>query len=361
MTAADRRFMEECFRLARKGAGRVSPNPLVGAVIVRGGRVVARGYHRAFGGPHAEIECLRRARGDLHAATLYVNLEPCAHHGKTPPCTDAILAAGIRRVVVGMPDPNPLVAGRGVRRLRRAGVRVTTGVLEAEARELNRMFSRHIAARRPYVNVKIAQSLDGYIAPRDGIPRWISDGPSRRLVRQWRSEYDAVLVGAGTILADDPRLTTRLEGRRDPAAVILDGQFRTPERAKVFRARRRVILCVSSRVAAKKVRKAVRLERKGVTILQFAGRSGMLSLAAVLHALYREGIGSVLVEGGGEVFAEFLRSGLIDELNVFVAPLLLGEGVPVVSGARRKGRVWHPARAEVRRVGRDMLIQGFAE
>ena len=194
------RFMSECLLLAELGKGQVSPNPLVGAVLVRDGRVVARGYHQRCGGPHAEMNCLAHYTGDVRSATMYVSLEPCSHHGKTPPCADMLSGSGLRHVVVGMKDPNPLVSGRGIERLRNAGVEVTVGVLEREARELNRVFVTHIRAKRPYVHVKIAQSMDGFIASPNARRRWISSAASRALVHRWRAEYDAVLVGAGTVI-----------------------------------------------------------------------------------------------------------------------------------------------------------------
>ncbi|HEX4406631.1 MAG TPA: bifunctional diaminohydroxyphosphoribosylaminopyrimidine deaminase/5-amino-6-(5-phosphoribosylamino)uracil reductase RibD, partial [Polyangia bacterium] len=239
-SAADDRFMRRALVLAARGRGATRPNPMVGAVVARGGRILAEGFHRRVGGPHAEVNALARlSPGAARGATLYVNLEPCCHTGRTGPCTEAILAAGIARVVVGMRDPNPLVDGRGVARLRRAGVRVDLGCLEAESRALNRAFAIWVRERRPLVTLKAAASLDGFIA--DGRPRkrrapaWIT-GPEARLVaHELRAAHDAVLVGSGTVLADDPHLTVRLPGAKEaPTRVVLDGRLRTPPKAKVL-------------------------------------------------------------------------------------------------------------------------------
>ena len=353
------RFMAMCLALAEKGKGRVSPNPLVGAALVRDGRVIARGYHRRFGSPHAEAECIRRARGSLRNATLYVNLEPCVHHGKTPPCVDLIVASGIRRVVAGMQDPNPIVAGRGIRKLRRNGIRVTVGVLREEAESLNRRFIRHITRRRPYVHVKIAQSLDGMIARR-GVKRGvISSRRSRELVHRWRAEYDAVMVGGSTIRTDDPRLTVRLAHGRDPAVIILDGRLSVPSHATVFRAgrERSVYLCATRRAIDAKKSKALRLEELGVQLIAFPERNSRIPLRHVFAELYKRNIASILVEGGRDVFSQVLRDGPLDELSIFVSPKLIGDGVPSVAfpgkAVTRKMRL---GRVSSRPSGNDLLL-----
>lgn len=329
---------------------------MVGAVLARDDRIVGRGYHSRFGGSHAEIQCIRNARGRVAGATLYVNLEPCSHYGQTPPCVDAIIAARIRNVVVAMVDPNPLVAGRGIRKLRSAGVTVSTGTLKDEAAELNRFFLHHVVRRSPYVHVKIAESVDGMIAPHRGASRWLTSRASKKLVHQWRAEHDAVLVGAGTIIADNPRLTTRLVRGRDPAVVILDGALRVPLNAKVFTAghRRRVIVCTSMRAVKEHETRARRLAKLGVFVLPVASGGYSLSLRLVLRMLYKLKIGSVLVEGGQLVFTSFLREGLADEVSVFVAPVVLGNGVPALkSGLPGTLAGDSPA---IRRVGRDILF-----
>lgn len=355
------RYMRECFALARRGTGRVSPNPRVGAVLVRGGKIVSRGWHRRFGGAHAEVECLRMYKGQMKGATLYVNLEPCAHHGKTPPCTDLILARGVPSVVVAMADPNPLVRGRGLRALRAAGVRVTAGVLEEEALQLNRDFVTHVTRSRPYVHVKIAQTMDGRIARKGGGFEWISSPPSRRLVHEWRARFDAVLVGAGTVRADDPRLNVRLARGRDPHVVILDGALSVSPKANVLTAgkRRTVFVCTSSSAVRRLQAKAAALVARGAVIIAVGGTSQRIVLDEVLQALYLQGIGSILVEGGSHVFGEFLSSGLVDELSVFVAPAFAGGGVPVVAEGSGPFAMDQLRLEMPERVGDDLLIRAL--
>jgi diaminohydroxyphosphoribosylaminopyrimidine deaminase/5-amino-6-(5-phosphoribosylamino)uracil reductase len=354
--------MTECLRLAEKGRGFVSPNPMVGAVLVKQGRIVARGFHRRFGGPHAEVECIRSYDGTLRGATLYVNLEPCSHHGKTPPCTDLIINSGIRKVVVGMKDPNPLVAGNGLRRLRRAGVRVISGVLEQEARELNRVFVTHITRRRPFVHVKVAQSLDGKIALERGSPVWITGKEARKLVHQWRAEHDAILVGANTIRVDDPFLTVRLARGRNPAAVILDGDLSISLRARVLKTarQRNVIIIANEKVVRRRIRKMKELTSQGVLVLPLLSKSNHLSLNIILRKLYRLNIGSLLVEGGSNVFTQFLEGDNIDLLSVFLAPAFMGKGVPAIDQMYHSHRypIWMSnCRASSRSVGKDTLLQ----
>lgn len=327
MTKGAGNFMRECLLLALRGAGRVSPNPMVGALLVKGTKVVSWGWHHEFGGTHAEVDCLRRAHGGARGATLYVNLEPCSHHGKTPPCTEALIDAGIRHVVIAMRDPNPLVSGCGVKRLRGAGIEVVEGILKDEARFLNRFFCTHILSGRPYVHVKVAESLDGRIT--GGNSRWITSLPSRRLVHRWRAMHDAVLVGAGTVLADRPSLTVRLVRGRNPHVVILDGELRLGAEECRFagRSRRRIILCTSSEAVRRHGARARALARDGVELLAFPSRRGVLDLDLVLAELYNTGIGSILVEGGAGVNARLSEAGLIDEFSSFIAPAIHGGGL----------------------------------
>ena len=353
--------MRDCFRIAERGKGFVSPNPLVGAVLTKGSRVLARGFHRSFGGPHAEIDCIRRARGETAGATLHVNLEPCTHYGKTPPCVDEIVRAGIREVYVAISDPNPLVSGRGIRKLRAAGVTVHVGLLGDEARKLNRVFVKHMTLRRPYIHVKIAQSLDGKIAAPGHTRRWITSRTSRALVHSWRAETDAVLVGAGTVRYDDPRLTTHRSGGRDPQVVILDGRLKLPLKAHVLRSasHRRVIVCTSIRAARARRHAVKRLRASGVLVLPFRGDGDAIPLRKVLRRLYRLAIGSVMVEGGKGVFTQFLREGLVDELSLFIAPRTLGRGVSVVDGGVTLQALFARGAFTARSVGGDLLVTGI--
>ncbi len=321
-TPRDRRFMSLALEQARRGVGRTSPNPPVGAVIVRGGRVAGVGSHRRAGEPHAEVDALRRARARARGATLYVTLEPCDHHGRTPPCTEAIVRAGIRRVVVGTTDPNPVTDGRGLARLRRAGVQVTTGVLRAEAQRLIEPFSSAMRRRRPLVVAKIAQSLDGKIATATGASRWITSAASRRAAHALRAQADAILVGIRTVLADDPRLTVRgVAHRRDrPLKVILDSQLRLPPAARCLATPPGALVATTS---ADPQRRAA-LEARGAEVLVFPPEAGRVPMRRLLETLAARGIHSVLLEGGGELLAGALAEGLVDRVVWFVAPILIG-------------------------------------
>jgi diaminohydroxyphosphoribosylaminopyrimidine deaminase / 5-amino-6-(5-phosphoribosylamino)uracil reductase len=294
---------------------------------------------------------------------LFVNLEPCSYHGKTPPCVDLILRAGIRRVHVAMVDPNPLVSGAGIRRLRAAGINVTVGLLKDEALLLNRAFVHNMKTLLPYVHVKVAQSLDGFIAADRPSSRWITGERSRRLVHAMRASYDAVLVGAGTIIADDPLLDVRLVAGRNPRVVILDGKLRVPPAAKVFKTarRREIVLCTSRSAARRELRKVRRLKANGVNVLTFGSSSGDLPLRVVLRKLFELNIGSILVEGGAQVFSSFVRERLVQEMTLFIAPRLLGAGTPAFDGTVHGiERLLLKGRRTVAHVGDDIMIHSIA-
>ncbi len=353
---ADReRFMRLALREARRGLGRTSPNPAVGAVIVKAGRVVGRGHHARAGAPHAEVVALRAAGARARGADLYTTLEPCDHFGRTPPCSLAILDAGVRRVFSGSSDPNPQVDGRGIRRLREAGVEVETGLLRAECDALLEPWARFITTGRPHVTLKVASTLDGRIATRSGDSRWVTGVEARAMVHRLRDAADAVLVGSGTARADDPRLTTRLPGGKgkDPLRVVLDSRLRLPRDLRLFRQRSAaptLVAHVSGKPPARPPR--------GVEYLRCRSRRGRVDLADLLRRLGRRGVTSVLVEGGGEVAASLLADGLVDRLHLFVAPRLAGGGISWMPGpgpGRMKDAIPLVDLA-VRRVGRDLLV-----
>ena len=358
----DERFMAEALRLARRGEGWVSPNPMVGAVLVRDGELVARGYHRRFGGPHAEVEALERFAGHARDATLYVTLEPCCHHGKTPPCTERILGQGVRKVVVGITDPNPQVAGRGIQRLRDGGVEVRVGCLEDECRVLNRTFFHWMEHGRPWVTLKWAQSLDGRIATSTGHSQWISSEASRRIAHRLRATHDAVLVGIETVLRDDPQLTVRHVRGRDPLRVVLDSRLRVPLHARVLeRSSSDHGVWVATRGSGS-LTKVSALEASGIRVVQCPrGPDNGVDLAYLLGELGRSGISSLLVEGGGTVHTAFLRSGTARRLVCFVGPMLLGKGVDAVGalGISSVHEALRFASWRVRRVGGDMVVDAL--
>ncbi len=368
-TEPDRRHMAEALALAERARGQTRPNPVVGAVVVRGGRVLARGFHRRAGLPHAEVEALTQLDFRAKGATLYVTLEPCCHTGRTGPCTEAILRAGVKRVVVGCCDENPLVSGRGVRRLRDAGVQVDVGCRENECRGQNRAFFRWIRARRPWVTLKVAATLDGFIGDRQEkhrgpATRWITGEPARDLAHRLRAQHDAVLVGVGTVLADDPQLTVRRAGKRpaEPLRVVLDGHLRTPPKAKLLSVGTRAPVVVGAltrgRVSpALRARRSV-LEAAGAEVVLLpADVRGRIRLPGLLSALGEREIQSLLVEGGSRVHGAFVAARLVDSVATFFAPRLVGSGVPIVEGA---GLDWrHPIKLgplAVQAVGDDILV-----
>lgn len=318
--------MQRSLDLAARGLGRVHPNPLVGCVVVNKGRVVGEGYHRNFGGAHAEVNALRKAGSKAKGATLYVNLEPCDHHGKTPPCTEAIINSGVHCVVAAMKDPNPLVSGKGFDRLRKAGVRVEIGVLKKEAEFINERFSSIFQTGRPFVGLKIAQSLDGYTADVHGKSKWITSRESRAVGHRLRMEYEAVLVGAGTVVADDPELTVRFRKGRNPIRIIIDGRLHVSPRSRVFNTRAaRTILITSLSSLRTKKRKSMLFARKGVEVIAIKGGT-WIEPGTILSVLGKYGISSILVEGGSKTSSTFLQSGFVRRIHCFVAPLILGGG-----------------------------------
>ncbi|MFQ5849393.1 MAG: bifunctional diaminohydroxyphosphoribosylaminopyrimidine deaminase/5-amino-6-(5-phosphoribosylamino)uracil reductase RibD [Candidatus Binatia bacterium] len=357
----DEHYMRLALRLALKGAGRTSPNPLVGAVLVRGGRIVGTGYHQRPGGDHAEIAALKRAGKLARGATLYLNLEPCDHQGMTPPCTLSLIQSGVERVEAGMVDPNPLVSGRGVRRLRQAGIHVHIGLLEKECRRLNEGFIKFITRRVPFVILKLAASMDGRIATSRGDSRWITAEVARRYVHRLRNQVDAVLVGVGTVIADDPRLTCRLAGGRDPWRVILDGHLRIPLTARLLHQRgpARTVVVAGTRVSAKKV-KAV--EACGAQVWRFPLHGGGIPFPSILKRLAEMGFLSIMIEGGGTTAARALVEGVVDRVLFFYAPKIIGgDGRRMIEalGIEKISHCKNIKDVEIKRFGEDLLVSGY--
>ncbi len=358
--------MRQALAQARRASGATWPNPPVGAVVFRGDRVLGRGRTRPAGGPHAEVLALeqarRRAPSALRGATLAVTLEPCCHQGRTGPCTDAILDAGIARVLVGHRDPHPAVAGRGLRRLRARGLRVEVGVLEAACREQHRGFLARVGRGRPFVSLKLAATLDGRIATARGESRWITGDAARERVHALRARSDAIWVGSGTARADDPALTARRGGRvvHRPGRLLSDARLRVPAASALYRDTADQPTWVLSSRAAPAARRRT-LEARGVRLLAVRTRGGHVDPAAALDRLGREGLGEVLVEGGGVLAAALLRAGLVDELHWFAAPALLGgdarPGVGPLQVAALAGRV-RLRDPVVSRLGDDVYVRG---
>ena len=326
--------MAVALRLAERGLGRTWPNPAVGCVVVRHGRIVGRGWTQPGGRPHAEVEALRRAGAQALGATAYISLEPCAHYGQTPPCTMALLHAGIRRAVIALADPDPRVDGRGTDQLRQAGVEVALGVGHDEAAQLNAGFFLRVRAGRPLVTLKLATSLDGRIATRAGASRWITGEAARRRAHQLRATHDAIVIGSGTALADDPMLTCGLPGldERSPVRVVLDGRLRLPPTSRLATTARDVPTWVVTRAGADARRRAA-LERCGVEVLAVPTAVGSSpAIEQALAALAARGLTRVLAEGGGMIAAALLRARLVDRLVWFQAPLVIGgDGLAAVA------------------------------
>lgn len=317
--------MGEAIALARRGEGFVEPNPMVGCILVRREKVVGRGWHRRFGGPHAEIEALRDAGQGARGAIAYVTLEPCCHWGKTPPCVDALIEAGIARVVAGAIDPNPKVAGKGLRRLRATGLKTAVGLMREEAQELIAPFTRVQRDKRPYFILKWAQSIDGRIATRSGDSKWISSGKSRREVHELRARVDGIAVGVATVLADDPELTARdVETRRVATRVVLDPRLRTPMKSKLVRTANAIPTLIVTSTAMSTSAEARRFESRGCIVKGVRHGPRGFDLKALARLLHAGGMTNVLVEGGGRTLGAFIDAGLADEARIYVAPMLIG-------------------------------------
>lgn len=360
----DSEYMQMALTLAKKGCGRVSPNPMVGAVVVRAGRVVGKGYHQYVGGSHAEVNAIDDAGDAARNATLYVTLEPCNHFGRTPPCTKKILEAGIKRVVVAMPDPNPDVAGGGNAFLISRGVDLVCGVEETAARRLNESFIKFVRTGKPFVILKIASTLDGRIATRTGDARWVTGERARAYVHQLRHAMDAIMVGVGTVAADDPQLTTRLENGRgvDPVRVVLDTSLRMPVKARMLHQASKAptwVVCGPDAPPAARER----LCAEGAMIVQTPLSGGRIDLEALMRQLAERGVASLLIEGGAHVAGAALRAGIVDKVVFFYAPKIHGgdDGVPICSGKgpdlmRESLAVSH---IELDRMGDDIMVSGY--
>ena len=361
-TAKHAALMARALELAARARGCVEPNPMVGAVVVRDGQVAGEGFHQRFGGPHAEPLAIAAAGKACRGATLYVTLEPCTHHGKTPPCVDAVRAAGFARVVVAMADPDPRNQGRGIEQLRAAGIEVEVGLLEAEARRLNAPFVKLTTRGLPFLTAKWAMSLDGKIATRTGDSQWISSPPSRQLVHDLRGQADAILIGIGTALADDPSLTARPPGPRVATRIVADSRARLPLDSRLVATAADAPVLVATTEAAPADRRH-ELEHAGVQVLVLPAHDGRPSLRALMEELGRRQMTHVLLEGGGELCAAALADGLVDKLLVFVAPKLIGgRGAPTPVGGEGVGQVADAVQATdhtVRRVGDDLLIEAW--
>lgn len=360
----DIKYMERALELAQKGVGYTNPNPLVGAVIVKDGKIIGEGYHEVYGGNHAEVNAFKNATEDVKGATMYVTLEPCAHYGKTPPCVNAIVEKGIKKVVVSLGDPNPEVEGRGIKFLRDNGIEVVTGVLEKESRRINEIFLKYITTKLPFCILKTAMTLDGKIATRTGDSKWITNEESRKYVHKLRHRVAAIMVGIGTVLQDNPYLNTRLESIKgsDPIRVIVDTYAKIPIEANVLNSQSNARTIIASTELAPK-EKFRKLEGKGAEIIVTPLKDGRVDLNHLIKSLGERKIDSVLIEGGSELNYSAVEAGIVDKVNAFIAPKFIGGGqtkTPIGGLGRTlmKDAILLK-NISVHRFGNDIMIEGY--
>lgn len=330
-------YMKKTLELAKKGEGSTSPNPMVGAIVVKDGKIIGQGYHQYYGGPHAEVYALEQAGEEAKGATIYVSLEPCSHYGKTPPCSLKVINSGVKKAIVAMTDPNPIVAGRGILQMKEAGIKVKVGLLEEEAKDLNEVFIKYISSDIPFVYLKSAQTLDGFLATRKGDSKWITNEKARLFGHKLRHKVDAILVGIGTILQDDPSLTTRLSNNKgkDSIRIILDARLEMPLDAKVINQESTANTIIVVGESCDKSKKQFLIEKEQVEILTIPlNNDDRIPLDILLKILHDRCISSVLVEGGGRVNYSFLQAGLANKIYSFIAPKILGgnDGISVYAG-----------------------------
>ena len=362
----EEKFMKMALALAHSGIGAVNPNPLVGAVIVKDGQIIATGYHKKYGAPHAEIEAFNAAKAsgeDVAGAEMYVTLEPCSHFGKTPPCASAIVEKGIKRVYIAMKDPNPLVSGAGIRIHEEAGIEVVTGILEKEAMKLNEIFIKYITTSKPFVLFKSAMTLDGKIASHTGDSRWITSEPARAFVHEIRNEYSAIMVGIGTVLNDNPSLDTRLDRKdtRNPVRIIVDSMARLPLDAKVLKKDgTKVIVAVGENAPKDKIDM---LEQAGAKVIVSGNERGGVNLEMLMERLGSLKIDSILLEGGGTLAASMLENGLVDKVSSFIAPKIIGGAhskTPVEGkGIEKMADAIELIDVSYRQIGPDIIVEGY--
>ncbi len=355
-------YMKLALKLAEKGRGKVSPNPMVGAVIVKENKVIGKGYHKGYGEAHAEVKAFENATEDIKGADLYVTLEPCSHYGKTPPCVDKIIHRKIKRVFIGCLDPNPLVSGKGVKKLIDSGIEVTTGILEKECRELNEVFMKYIVEKKPFVIMKTAMSLDGKIATKTGDSKWITGLRSRKNVHRLRNEVSGIMVGINTVIADNPELTCRIENGNNPIRIIVDSKLRIPIDSKVLDNQNLAKTIVATTGQADMTKK-VEIEKKGVKVLTIKSLEGKVDLQKLMSKLAEENIDSILLEGGATLNFSALEQQIVDKVQIYIAPKIIGgeKSKTSVGGSGieelRKAFQFH--RISYKTIDEDILIEEY--
>ncbi len=356
----EEKYMRRALKLAAKGRGRTSPNPMVGCVIVKDGRIIGEGYHKKYGGPHAERNALAACSEDTSGADMYVTLEPCCHFGKTPPCADAVIESGIKRVFIGSLDPNPKVGGGGAERLRQNGVEVIVGVFEKECLDLNKIFMRYITSGEPYVMLKYAMTADGKIAAASGKSKWITGEKAREDTHRDRNAYSAILVGVNTVIADDPELTCRAEGGTNPMRIVCDSALMTPLSSKLVSTAKEIPTVIAT--CSRSEKRAEPYIKAGCRVICAAGRDGRVNLKLLMKKLGELKIDSVIIEGGGEIAWSALRAGIVDYVKCYIAPKIFGGAgakTPVGGvGVSEPSQAFRISEPKISRLGDDFLIEG---
>lgn len=357
--------MEIALDLARKGVGKVNPNPLVGAVIVNDGKIIGKGYHESYGKAHAEINAFKDAGAKLlEGSTMYVTLEPCSHYGKTPPCVDQIIENRIKRVVIGMVDPNPLVSGKGVKKLQEAGIDVTVGILEDECKKLNEVFIKYITKKKPFVVLKTAMSLDGKISTASGESKWITDKEARENVHTLRNELTAIMIGIDTVIIDNPELTCRIPNGRNPIRIVVDSKLRIPYDSKILETAKKfkTIIATTEKASKEKIHK---LKDLGIIVIETKSKNEKVDLKDLMLKLGKQNIDSILLEGGSTLNYSALESGIVDKILVYIAPKIIGgikSKTPVGgSGISNLKDAFKVRELSTSIIGKDILLQGYIE
>ncbi|MCH8328801.1 MAG: bifunctional diaminohydroxyphosphoribosylaminopyrimidine deaminase/5-amino-6-(5-phosphoribosylamino)uracil reductase RibD [Nanoarchaeota archaeon] len=350
-----KKYMDIAMNLAEKGRGYVSPNPVVGCVIVKRGKIVGRGYHKKYGEEHAEINALKAAGKKANNATMYVNIEPCSHWGKTSPCTERIVEAGIREVIVGMEDPNPLVDG--YKELKFRGLKTRIGILRDKAKQLNEFYIKYMKTKKPFVILKLAMSLDGKIATTSGDSKYITSPAARKYVHQLRNDVDAVMVGINTIVRDNPLLDSRLVKGKNPKKIIVDSSLKISERSKILKDPSKVIIATTKKAPKNKVDK---LQRKGARVMILKPKKGLIDLKELMKELGKSEIASVMIEGGAELSGNAIKEGIVNKLLIFTAPKIIGNGLGPIKnlGIKKVNKAIKLKNISTKKIGKDFLIEG---
>jgi diaminohydroxyphosphoribosylaminopyrimidine deaminase/5-amino-6-(5-phosphoribosylamino)uracil reductase len=351
-----KKYMELTLKIAEKGKGFVSPNPLVGCIIVKRGKIVGRGYHKHYGGEHAEINAIKNAGKKVANSTMYINIEPCSHWGKTPPCTEKIVEAGVREVVIGMHDPNPLV--EGFKELKFRGIKTKIGILEEQAKKLNEVYIKYMKTKRPFVILKVAMSMDGKIATKTGDSKYITGREARRYIHQLRSELDAVMVGINTVLKDNPRLTPRLAKGKDPIKIVVDTELRMPMKCNLMKQPSKLIIATTKKASKAKINK---FYQRGVNVIVLNSKRGMVDLKELMKELGKKEITSVMIEGGAELNSSAIKDKVADKLLIFTAPKLVGTGVGAIGnlGITKIDKAVKLKNIRTMKVGKDVLLEAY--